>query len=150
MPGPWHYCRRSFDHSSDQREQIIGLDRPEYYARAAGRRTRRRRYPGNDAVVERAGPVDADREARRIRVSVAVGHLHDEVELLIGRRLALRGAEAADVELARDALNEHGVVQRRGLPLDLVASVDVVDHHRRGIAREHDHAVLLDLGDVDG
>src|SRR3954470_11332424 len=73
---------------------------------------------GDKSVVEDAGAVDPDREARRVGVAVAVGHLHDEIQLLIRRRGALRRPDPADVPLAGQALDQHLVVWRGGLPTD--------------------------------
>lgn len=57
-------------------------------------------------VVEAAGPVDADRPAGRVGISVAVRHLGGEIELLVRCGGYLQEAEAADVKLAGDAGNQ--------------------------------------------
>jgi hypothetical protein len=59
-------------------------------------------------VVGATRTVDADGEAVLGRIAVGIGDPDGEVELLVGRRLRLRQAEAADIEgvvvVARNAV----------------------------------------------
>ena len=94
------------------------------------------------------GPVDADGEAVASRISVGVGDLDGEVELLVGRRLRLGQAEAADIEgvvvvagnavCVADVFDQHAVVGSARRPLHLVAA---------GQAGDRQGAVGVDRGD---
>src|SRR5262245_15748728 len=87
----------------------------------------RSQHTGDHAVIEYAGAIDANREARCVEVAIAVRRLRGEVELLIGRRLGLRHPEPSDIELADHTLDQHLIMKGIGIPLNLVASSEAAD-----------------------
>ena len=77
-----------------------------------------------------------DVEGVLLEISVPVRRLYGEREVLGGRRLSLSDLEAADIEFAADAFDQHSVMRRARRPRDLIAGAEPADG--RNPAREAD------------
>src|SRR5215831_21057964 len=68
-----------------------------------------------------------DVEGRLLEIAVPVRRLYGEWEVLGRCRLSLNDLEAADIEFAGDAFDQHSVMRRTRRPRDLIAGAKPAD-----------------------